>query len=147
MDNIIHSGWPQMTDIMDHSHCILDTCVYKHTFRTYNSYCFSTATVIARTLLSVISSLLVLFIYYGVPFMPYCLYDTVWWIEISKQRRTHRVLIYITKLQYFDSERFIVSYWIRTLCVSLQIPSQICTILNVQPSCWVTWRQTYPPNE
>ena len=53
LDNIVQSGRPQMTHNMEHSHCMLDTYVYKYTFRTYNSYCFSTATMVARRLLSV----------------------------------------------------------------------------------------------
>jgi hypothetical protein len=31
------------------AHCRLDTKVYKHTLRICNSYCFSTATIVART--------------------------------------------------------------------------------------------------
>ena len=43
----------QATDDMAHAHCILDTKVYKHTLRMCNSYCFSTATMIARTCFNV----------------------------------------------------------------------------------------------
>ena len=35
------------------AHCILDNLGYKHTLRICNSYCFSTATMVARTRLSV----------------------------------------------------------------------------------------------
>jgi len=34
-------------------HCMLDTSVYKHTLRIHNTYCFSTATVVARTHLNI----------------------------------------------------------------------------------------------
>jgi hypothetical protein len=40
-------------DNMTHAHCMLVTKGYKHTRRVCNTYCFSTATVIARKLLSV----------------------------------------------------------------------------------------------
>jgi len=40
-------------DNMARAHCMLDTQGYKHTHRMYNSYCFSTATVVARTRLHV----------------------------------------------------------------------------------------------
>jgi hypothetical protein len=40
-------------DNMAHAHCILDSWGYKHTLRMCNSYCFSTATVVARTRLNV----------------------------------------------------------------------------------------------
>jgi hypothetical protein len=36
-----------------HAHCILDNLGYKHTLRICNTYCFSTATLVARTHLSV----------------------------------------------------------------------------------------------
>jgi hypothetical protein len=35
-----------------HALCTLDTLGYKHTLRICNSYCFSTAAVITRTLLN-----------------------------------------------------------------------------------------------
>jgi hypothetical protein len=34
---------------MAHAHCMLDTKGYKHTFIICNTYCFSTATMAART--------------------------------------------------------------------------------------------------
>ena len=40
-------------DNMAHAHCMLDTLVYKHTFRICNTYCFYTATMFARIRLSV----------------------------------------------------------------------------------------------
>ena len=40
-------------DNMAHTHCMLDTQSYKHTFRIFNTYCFSTATIVARTRLTV----------------------------------------------------------------------------------------------
>jgi hypothetical protein len=44
----------QVTDgNMAHEHCILDTKGYKHTLRTCNTYCFSAATMVARTRLSI----------------------------------------------------------------------------------------------
>jgi len=44
----------QVTDgNMAHEHCILDTKGYKHTLRTCNTYCFSAATMVARTRLNV----------------------------------------------------------------------------------------------
>jgi hypothetical protein len=42
-------------DNMAHAHCVLDTYGYKHTLRTRNTYCFSTASVLARTRLNVTS--------------------------------------------------------------------------------------------
>jgi len=36
-----------------HAHCIIDTLDYKHTLRISNTYCFSTAIIVARTRLSV----------------------------------------------------------------------------------------------
>ena len=38
---------------MAHAHCALDTQGYKHTFVLCNTYCFSTATMAARTRLTV----------------------------------------------------------------------------------------------
>jgi hypothetical protein len=40
-------------DNLAHAHFILDTKVYKHTLRICNTYCFSIATIFARTRLSV----------------------------------------------------------------------------------------------
>jgi hypothetical protein len=40
-------------DSMAHAHCMLDTKCYRHTPRICNTHCFSTATIIARTHLSV----------------------------------------------------------------------------------------------
>jgi hypothetical protein len=40
-------------DNMAHIHCIQDNQGYKPTLTICNTYCFSTATVVARTLLSV----------------------------------------------------------------------------------------------
>jgi hypothetical protein len=40
-------------DNMAHAHCMLDTQGYKHTHRICNTYCFSTATVVAGTRLNV----------------------------------------------------------------------------------------------
>jgi len=50
--NIVEEG--QATDEnMAHAHCVLDTKVYTHTLRICNTHCFPTATMVARTLLSV----------------------------------------------------------------------------------------------
>ena len=38
---------------MAHSHCMLNTCGYKYTLTIRNTYCLSTATVVARTRLSI----------------------------------------------------------------------------------------------
>jgi len=35
-------------DIMAHAHCVLDTQDHKHTLDIRSSYCFSTATMVAR---------------------------------------------------------------------------------------------------
>jgi len=35
-------------DNMVHVHCMLDTKGYKYTLRMFNTYCFSTATVVVR---------------------------------------------------------------------------------------------------
>ena len=40
-------------DNMAHAHCMLDNLSYKHTIRIWNTYWFSTATVVAQTLLNV----------------------------------------------------------------------------------------------
>jgi len=40
-------------DNMEYDHCMLDTKGYKHTLRTCNTYCFSTARMVARTRLKV----------------------------------------------------------------------------------------------
>jgi len=40
-------------DNMAHAHCVLDTQVYKYTLRMCNTYWFPTATMVARTRLSV----------------------------------------------------------------------------------------------
>ena len=40
-------------DNLEHTHCIQDIQGYNHTLRICNGYCFPTATVVARTLLSV----------------------------------------------------------------------------------------------
>ena len=42
-------------DNMEHALCMLCTTVYKLTLRICNTYCFSTATMVTRTLLSVTS--------------------------------------------------------------------------------------------
>ena len=39
-------------DNMAHAHCMLDTLGYKHTLRLYNTYRFSTTTMVARTRLN-----------------------------------------------------------------------------------------------
>jgi len=44
--NIVESGMPR--DNMAHAHCMLDTSGYKHTLIICNTYCFYTATVVAR---------------------------------------------------------------------------------------------------
>jgi hypothetical protein len=38
---------------MAHAHCMLDTLGYKHILKSCNTYCFSTATVVAWTRLSI----------------------------------------------------------------------------------------------
>jgi len=40
-------------NVMAHARCMLDTSGYKHTLGIRNNYCFSTATVVARTRLNV----------------------------------------------------------------------------------------------
>ena len=40
-------------DSIAHAHCMLDNSGYKRTLRVFNTCCFSTATVVARTRLSV----------------------------------------------------------------------------------------------
>jgi len=54
-DNAEKHGWPgQATDDnMAHAHCTLDTKGYKNTLTVRKTYCFSTATMVARTRLSV----------------------------------------------------------------------------------------------
>ena len=42
-----------IADNIAHAHCLLHTQGYKHTLRICNTYCFSTATVVARTHLNV----------------------------------------------------------------------------------------------
>jgi hypothetical protein len=49
-------------DNMAHVHCTLDSLGYKHKLlRKYNTYCLSTATVVAQTCLNVVCTLPVLF--------------------------------------------------------------------------------------
>ena len=50
--NIVETDRPQLT-ICVHAHCILYTNGYKRPFRIWNTYCFSTVTVVARTRLSI----------------------------------------------------------------------------------------------
>jgi len=38
---------------MAHAHCMLNTKGYKHPLKICNTYCFSIATIVARTLLNV----------------------------------------------------------------------------------------------
>ena len=40
-------------DSTAHDHCMLGNYGYKHTLITYNTYCFPTATTVARTRLNV----------------------------------------------------------------------------------------------
>ena len=40
-------------DNMAHSHCVLNTQVYKHTLRTCNNYCVSSVTMVERTRLDI----------------------------------------------------------------------------------------------
>jgi len=47
------TAWRTPDDNMAHAHCMLDTWGYKHTLRLCNTYCVSTATVVARTRLIV----------------------------------------------------------------------------------------------
>ena len=54
-------------DKMGHAHCSLDTLGYKHKLRICNTYCFSTATMVMRTHLSV--TLYVQYIAYLVSFI------------------------------------------------------------------------------
>jgi len=52
--NIVQPGRPRKRQYNTaHAHCMLDTKGYKHTLRICNTYCFSTATVIALTRLKV----------------------------------------------------------------------------------------------
>ena len=50
---IVEPDRPQTTCHKTHAHCMLDTQGYKHTLRIYNTYCFSTATVVTRMCLNV----------------------------------------------------------------------------------------------
>jgi hypothetical protein len=43
----------QATDDMGHAYCKLDTKGYEHTLRICNTYCFSTATLVARKRLNI----------------------------------------------------------------------------------------------
>ena len=52
VENIVEQGRPKMT-IRSTAHCMLDTYGYKHILRLCNTSCLSTATIIARTCLSV----------------------------------------------------------------------------------------------
>jgi len=52
-------------DNIVHAHCMLDAYGYKHTLRIYNTYCFSTATMVVRTCLNVTSYILCLSCYYS----------------------------------------------------------------------------------
>jgi hypothetical protein len=45
--------WQATDDNMAHVHCMQDTYGYKHTFRTCNIYCFSTTTMVIRTLFDI----------------------------------------------------------------------------------------------
>jgi hypothetical protein len=47
------AGGQATDDNMAHTHCIPDTKGYKHTLKIRNAYCFSTATIVERTRLSV----------------------------------------------------------------------------------------------
>jgi hypothetical protein len=47
------SAWQATDDNMAYAHCILDTKGYKHTLRICITHCFSTATVVVQTCLSV----------------------------------------------------------------------------------------------
>ena len=40
--------WQATDDIMAHAHCILDMLYYNHTLRICNTYCFSTAKIVAQ---------------------------------------------------------------------------------------------------
>jgi hypothetical protein len=42
-------------DDMAHAHCMLDNESYRHTLSIWNTYCFSTATVVMRTRLTITS--------------------------------------------------------------------------------------------
>ena len=46
---------------MAHAHFMLDTKGCKHTLRIFNTYCFSIATIVARTLLIVTETLMIFF--------------------------------------------------------------------------------------
>ena len=49
-----YCGARQVTDNnMAHAHCMLDNYGYKHTLRICDTYCFSTATMVARAYLIV----------------------------------------------------------------------------------------------
>jgi hypothetical protein len=52
-------------DKVAHAHCTLDTLRYKHTLRICNTYCFSTATIVAQMRLNVtyIACLVNLFVF------------------------------------------------------------------------------------
>ena len=56
-------------DNMAHAHCILDNLGYKHTLRICNTYCFSTATMVARTRLSVTLDYIACFVLSPTPFL------------------------------------------------------------------------------
>ena len=63
----------QTTDYTtERAHCMLDTRVYRHTLRVRNTYCCSTATMVARTNLSVILHVL-LILWYSKAYFFLCL--------------------------------------------------------------------------
>jgi len=46
-------AWQATDDNIAHAHCMLDNYRYKQTLRIYNSYCFCTTRMVARTRFSV----------------------------------------------------------------------------------------------
>ena len=53
MSNVECRAGQATDDNMAHARCMLGTKIYKHTCRFYNTYCFSTTTMVARTRLNV----------------------------------------------------------------------------------------------
>jgi len=73
------------SDDMAHAHCMLDTEVYECTLKIINTYCFSTATMVARTHLNVTLHLHCLLCYDSK-------YVSFWHNIFSKYRVIHKSL-------------------------------------------------------
>ena len=90
-----------------HTHTHTHTHAHTHTLRVCNNYCFSTATMVARTHVSVIRALPVLLVFF-LAWLPYLYYKTIGcyvlevWYLLGTCRRRHRGGVDVYLYSFFN---------------------------------------------